>query len=109
MNSSNFEKKDYLVRDFKGFFFRNFVGRRVGLLAENSAIVRRNVEVALNKVNKEINVGRIAGPFNTLTFHNLKLTPLLLREKSTPGDFRLLRNLSYPNNEFSVNICIPEE
>ena len=109
MLSNNFPKKEYLVRGFTEGFSLNFEGQRVGLLAENSATVRRNVNVALDKINKEINLGRIAGPFNSIPFSNLKCIPLALRAKSTPGEFRLLHNLSYPYNELSVNLCIPDE
>ena len=97
------------MRGFTAGFSLNFEGQRVGLLAKNSATARRNVDVALDKINKEINLGRIAGSFNSLPFPNLKCTPPALREKSTPGESRLLHNLSYPYNERSVNLCIPDK
>ena len=66
MLSNDFPKKEYLVRGFTEGFSLNFEGQRVGILAENSVTVRRNVDIALDKINKDINLGRIAGPFNSL-------------------------------------------
>ena len=56
----------------------------------------------------EVALGRIAGPFSSSPLENFKSTPLALREKSTPGKFRLLHNLSFPYNEKAVNLNIPK-
>jgi hypothetical protein len=58
------------------------------------------------KINKELEKGRIAGPFVKPPFPFFKSSPLAIREKSTPGQFRLLHNLSYPYDERSVNFNI---
>ena len=74
----------------------------------NSASVSHNVEVALEKIHGELDLDRIAGPFPYPPFVNFKCSPLALREKSTPGKFRLLHNLSYPYDLSSVNLNIPD-
>ena len=61
------------------------------------------------KLNKEIQEGRMAGPFEDVPFENFQVSPLALRPKKTPGEFRLLHNLSYPYNETSINAQISAE
>ena len=51
----------------------------------------------------------MAGPFDDVPFENFQVSPLALRPKKTPGDFRLLHNLSYPYNEKSINAQISAE
>ena len=67
--------------------------------ARNSQSVRDNPVAALRKVQREVELGRIAGPFDVPPLAAFKSTPLALREKSTPGEFRLLHTLSYPYNQ----------
>ena len=38
-----------------------------------------------------------------------RFPPFSLREKSTPGKYRLLHNLSYPYDDRAVNLNIPKE
>ncbi len=38
----------------------------------------------------------------------MHISPLNIQEKSTPGQYRLLHNLSFPYDDSSVNSCIPE-
>nr|XP_045600975.1 uncharacterized protein LOC123759764 [Procambarus clarkii] len=60
-------------------------------------------------LDKELSLGRIAGPYEVPPFKNFKCSPIALREKSTPGKYRLLHNLSYPYSPDSVNANIPRE
>ena len=57
----------------------------------------------------EVRLGRIAGPFPSPPLPNFICSPLSLKEKSTPGKYRLLHNLSYPYDARSVNFNIPDE
>ncbi len=61
------------------------------------------------KINTEVALGRVAGPFSEPPFSNFQISPVNLREKSTPGAFRLLHNLSYPYNEHSINSNISDD
>lgn len=54
------------------------------------------------KLQKEISLGRLAGPFPSPPFPDLQLSPIGLVEKKTPGQFRLIHHLSYPHGE-SIN------
>lgn len=60
------------------------------------------------KIRKEITLGRIKGPYTDPPFKKFQVSPVSLREKSTPGTYRLIHNLSYPRNELSVNANIEQ-
>ncbi|XP_045626177.1 uncharacterized protein [Procambarus clarkii] len=60
-------------------------------------------------LDKELSLGRIAGPFEAPPIENFKCFPIALREKSTPGKYRLLHNLSYPYTSESERQYIPQE
>lgn len=59
-------------------------------------------------VNKEVSLGRVAGPFDVPPMLNLRISPIGLVPKATPGDFRLIHHLSYPEGE-SVNDFIDQK
>ena len=63
----------------------------------------------LIKLQKEIQLGRIAGPFDKPPFPIFHISPLALREKKTPGEYRLLHNLSHPYDTTSINGQIPND
>ena len=104
-----YPRKDFILEGFTFGFSLQFEGTRGGFTSSNSTSVLKNMSVVLEKVNSEIKLGRIAGPFFRIPFPQLKCTPLSLREKSTPGSYRLLHNLSYPYDHTAVNFGIPEE
>ncbi|XP_069122414.1 uncharacterized protein [Argopecten irradians] len=62
--------------------------------------------MALKKVQKEVDLGRVAGPFKERPLPNLR--PLGLIPKSTPGEFRLIHHLSHPKDN-SVNSGIDSD
>ena len=101
--------KEYILKGFTEGFDIGFVGEHKSLLSHNSLSVNRNPKEAFNKVKSEVALDRIAGPFPSPPLKNFKCSPLALREKSTPGSYRLLHNLSFPYNSDSVNGNIPEE
>ena len=70
--------------------------------------VRSNLQAALEKVNGEVKLGRIAGPFALPPLSDLVVSPLALRQKANSNKFRLLHNLSAPYDGSSVNINIPD-
>ena len=57
---------------------------------------------------KEINLGRIAGPFAARPFPNLQCSHIGLVPKHEPGSFRLIHHLSYPSGS-SINDFINKE
>lgn len=64
--------------------------------------------ILMEKINNEVTLGRIKGPFYYPPFQNFQISPVTIREKSTPGKYRLLHNLSYPYDESSINNNITE-
>ena len=54
------------------------------------------------KLQKELDTGRICGPFETAPFPNLQISPIGLVPKKSPGQFRLIQHLSHPKGS-SVN------
>ena len=54
------------------------------------------------KIKKEIDAGRVAGPFKFRPIPTLRISPLGLVPKGKDGQFRVIHHLSYPENS-SVN------
>ena len=98
--------RNYIIEGFTNGFSVNFEGYQSEVEGVNSLTVKCNPGPALQKINSEIQLGRMKGPFITKPFENFKVIPLALREKSTPGKFRLLFNLSYPYDWNAVNLGI---
>ena len=98
---------DYVLNGLVHGFNLDYEGDYFSQRCNNNLSVNTNPEVALSKVMGEVRKGRIAGPFDSPPLPFFRCSPLSLREKSTPGQFRLLHNLSYPHNNSSVNSNIP--
>lgn len=48
------------------------------------------------KIAMEIQAGRVLDPFSVPPLPNLRVSPLGADPKKTPGEFRLINDLSYP-------------
>lgn len=109
---SNYDehKKAYLLNGFTHGFKLEFHGFRGFQYSENLKSALDSSEIVSNKLGKEVETGRIAGPFHDLPLSDLKISPLGLVPKKTPQQFRLIHNLSYPDKkEGSVNAGISDE
>ena len=102
-------KAKYLIDGFT-------VGFRLGCkefvtsqASKNAFTVQSNVIAARDLIQAELDSGRVAGPFKQAPFSNFHVSPLGLREKSTPGRYRLIHDLSYPYTKDSVNGSIPRD
>ena len=62
----------------------------------------------MQKLKKELDSHRLAGPFQSLPLHPFCISPLGVVPKKTPGEFRLIHYLSYPKGS-SVNDGIDSE
>ena len=78
-----------------------------GQLVSNLSSVKLNPDIVCSKILKEVELGRVSGPFKSPPFPNLVISPLGLVPKKSPGQFRLIHHLSYPPNS-SVNNGIPD-
>ncbi|XP_075694193.1 uncharacterized protein LOC142660963 isoform X2 [Rhinoderma darwinii] len=74
-------------------------------LADNLKSINENVGIARLKLAKEVELGRMAGPFSEPPYTNLRVSPLGLVPKKERGKFRLIHHLSFPRGG-SVNDSI---
>ncbi len=72
-------------------------------------VVKLHPNAVTEKLQSELEVGWIIGPYPDAPFENFKCSPLSLQEKYTPGQYRLLHNLSYTYYDKSVNHNIPRQ
>lgn len=98
---------DFLEQGFTSGFSINFQGPRLHRVSKNLQSIREHPNILTNKLNAEISQNRIAGPFTTLPFPNLQISPLGLVPKKEGGEFRLIHHLSFPLGE-SINDGISE-
>ena len=61
------------------------------------------MEELVKKLNVELENGRILGPYCSLPVKDLVTSPLYVIPKSTPGKFRLIHNLSYPESDSVIS------
>ena len=100
--------RNLLVSGFKfGFKIHNLVFHHVdGDLNSKSACIAP--EIVDQKISKECNAGRVMGPLLSSPFEKFVISPLGLRAKKQPGEYRVIHNLSHPFGK-SVNDGIPTE
>ena len=97
-----------LIKGFSEGFKINYQGPRITSTAPHLGSAYENPDVVDEKLRKERELGRIAGPFDTPPLENLHVSPLGVIPKKTPGEFRMIHNLSYPKGA-SINDSIPPE
>ena len=97
-----------LIKGFSEGFKINYQGPRITTTAPNLGSAYENPDVVDDKLRKERELGRIAGPFDSPPFANLRISPLGVIPKKTPGEFRMIHHLSYPKGA-SINDSIPPE
>lgn len=76
--------------------------------ADNLRSAKELPWVLRDKIAKEVELGRIAGPYASPPFSNLRVSPLGVVPKKELGKYRLIHHLSYPKGE-SVNDGISKE
>lgn len=89
-------------------FSIGFCGAEAEIISDNLASAKKLPLILENKLFKELALGRVAGPFASPPFDSFRVSPLGLVEKSTPGEYRIIHNLSHPEG-VSVNDGIPKE
>ncbi len=104
-----FPQKEYIINGFTHGFKIHFQGPEVSVHTGNSRITQQTPEQVDKKIAEELAAGKIRGPFDKPPLPSFKMSPLSLREKSTPGTYRLLHNLSAHYDERAVNYNILHE
>ena len=98
----------FLRRGFTEGFSIHFDGDLTEIVSKNLLSAIQQPAVVEAKLSKEINAGRIAGPFETPPFPKFRVSPLGVVPKKVPRKFRLIHHLSYPKG-LSVNDGIRHE
>lgn len=101
--------KGHLVSGFTyGFRINSSILKQGTGIPKNHKSARDNKDIVSSKLEKEISLGRVKGPFSKIPFSNFISSPLGLVPKKETGQYRLIHDLSYPKGD-SVNSHIPEE
>ncbi len=75
----------------------------------NGHSLQANLPAARAIILKELELGRMLGPYPTSPLLRVTYSPLNLVDKSgKPGKFHLIHNLAYPYDGTSINDCIPD-
>ena len=91
----------FLAEGFEFGFKLHYEGPRYSVESKTLKSVLQNEELAKEKLEQEIALGRMASPFPYKPISNLRCSPIGLVPKKT-GGFRLITHLSYPAGS-SVN------
>ena len=103
------EDAKLLTDAFANGFCLQYNGPRHFRDCKNLWSIKQNPTAAMQKVMREVELGRIAGPLQTYPFENLILSPIgLIPERD--GSYRLIQHLSYPsgsgiNEHIDPEIC----
>jgi hypothetical protein len=98
---------DNLMFGFSFGFRIHFQGAERSFEARNLRSALDNPKAVDSKLNKELEAGRLAGPFISPPLKYFRVSPLGMVPKKQPGDFRMIHHLSFPNGT-SVNDGIPD-
>ena len=107
LNGYNFQLRKYLVQGFsKGFSLHNatFTSNDSDKVLSSAKL---RPEVVDKKLGKEIQAGRIEGPFLSSPYKDPVFSPLGIVPKKVLGEFRVIHHLSYPEG-LSINDGIPK-
>lgn len=97
----NYRDQPFLIRGFQSGFSLHYQGPRRPRDSNNLKSIVLNPQLAQQKIQKEVLLQRVGGPFDSPPFHSLQVSPLGLVPKKD-GDFRLIHHLSFPEYD-SIN------
>lgn len=97
-----------LQEGFSVGFVITFVYSDSPIFSDNLKSPREHPDILRQKVQLEVNLGRMQGPFECLPFHNLRISPLGVMPKEELGKFSLIHHRSHPKGA-SVIDDIPKE
>ena len=90
-------KAQFLLNGFKNGFSLMYEGPHEPSNSKNLKSALQYENVVRQKIEKEVKLGRVAGPFETRPLPTLRVSPIgLVPKKSDKTDFRLIHHLSYP-------------
>ena len=99
---------NYLITGFSKGFKINFHGS-VGSNFSNNLFSTSQLPLVIeHKLAKEIDMGRIKGPFDSPPLDNFSVSPIGVVPKKAANEFRMIQHLSFPFGN-SINDHIPKE
>jgi len=101
-------KQSFVINGFKFGFYIPFQGCLPKHPPRNLLSASQLPHIVDTKLGKELQLGRIAGPFHISPFKNLVLSPIGLVPKKVAGEYRLIHHLSHPHGG-SVNSGIDRQ
>lgn len=102
------ELANFLIQGFTFGFKIPYKGPRQFRLSRNLSSIEGKEHILQQRIDQELKHQRIAGPFCKPPFPNIQISPLGLVPKKSPGEFRLIHHLSFPEKA-SINHHIPKE
>ena len=112
LNAAGYDKQKtkFVVSGFENGFSISYEGdQNIQRTAPNLQLHVRNEVILWNKVMKEVNKLRYAGPFSTPPFEHFIQSPIGLVPKDNGKDTRFIFHLSYPRSGKSVNSETPKD
>ncbi|XP_069138816.1 uncharacterized protein [Argopecten irradians] len=97
-----------LQKGFEKGFSLQHQGERSFRESRNLKSAEQNPVILKQKIDKEVSLGRIAGPYDSPPFTNFQVSPLGLVPKKEKNEYRLIHHLSYPKGS-SINDGISPE
>lgn len=97
-----------LLSGFSAGFPLGFCGRRQSVFFPNHNSLALDPSFVDRQLQTELAAGRKAGPFSCPPFPCFRCSPLGLVPKKTPGEYRIIHDLS-AGGDFSVNAGIPQD
>ena len=101
--------KSFIVSGFQEGFQLGFQGPQSSSSCHNSPSITQHHDIVQQKLNIELSLNRISGPYSKPPLPHFKTSPLALIPKRVPGKYRLIHNLSFPYDINAVNFNIPAE
>ena len=101
-------KVSYLLSGLQHGFSLEYEGERSFRAPDNLPSAQIKPQLIKDRLNKEIKLGRMWGPFDNLPFQHLMCSPVGLVPKKDTDEMRMIMHLSYPYGE-SINDFIDED
>lgn len=89
---------NFLLTGFTSCFRLGCLSTPTSKPATNHGSINQHPEIVLNKIKRELKLGRISEPSPFPQFPNLVISPLGVVPKKIQGQFRLIHDFSYPDN-----------
>lgn len=97
-----------LAEGFQFGFRLGYEGPRIGGETTNLKSVSDHLDETKSKIQSEVELGRISGPFDSKPITNLRVSPIGLVPKAD-GKWRLITHLSFPDNQGVNHFIDPDK